>query len=172
MRRAYTRSSAAIPSRLRGRGETGTAGGARFVAIRGIWRSRPSGDQTMQQGPTSGRMIVPRRGNDWPHSGCRGSMTETMGSEHVDLVRGVVTWVGFPATRRARDEHMVSLADPLTGRQAQQEGFIEATRVTIVDILKAGTQAQLRLSQAGGEPAVTPGGQLAIDEQPQAFFET
>src|SRR5262252_8510597 len=114
MRRAYTRSSAAIPSRLRGRGETGTAGGARFVAIRGIWRSRPSGDQTMQQGPTSGRMIVPRRGNDWPHSGCRGSMTETMGSEHVGLVRGVVTWVGFPDPGWPGDQHVVPIAYPLT----------------------------------------------------------
>jgi hypothetical protein len=62
--------------------------------------------------------------------------------------------------------------DPLTGSQAKQEGFIEATRVTIVDILQAGTQAQLCLPQAGGEPAVTPDGHLAIDEQSQAFFET
>jgi hypothetical protein len=60
----------------------------------------------------------------------------------------------------------------LTGGQAEQEGFIEATRVTIVDILKAGTQSQLRLPQARRAPAVTPGGQLAIDEPAQAFFET
>src|SRR5215510_4508663 len=83
----------------------------------------------------------------------------------------VVTWLGFPNARWARDEHIMPLADPLTRGQAQQQGFIESTRVTIVDILQAGTQSQLRLSQAGGEPAVTPGGQLAIDEQPQAFFE-
>jgi hypothetical protein len=66
----------------------------------------------------------------------------------------------------------VPIVDPLTGGQAKQEGFIESTRVTIVDILKAGTQSQLRLPQASGKPAVTPGGHLAIDEQPQAFFET
>jgi hypothetical protein len=40
---------------------------------------------------------------------------------------------------------MVPIMDPLTGRQAQQESFIEATRVPIVDIFQAGTQAQLRL---------------------------
>jgi len=66
----------------------------------------------------------------------------------------------------------VPIVEPLTGSQAQQEGFIEATRVSIVASLQAGTQAQLRLPQAGGEPAVTPDGPLAIDEQPQAFFET
>jgi len=73
----------------------------------------------MQQGPTSGRMIVPRRGNDWPHSGCRGSMTETMGSEHVGLVRGVVTWVGFADARGARDQYVVAVVDPLARGQAE-----------------------------------------------------
>jgi len=67
---------------------------------------------------------------------------------------------------------MVPIVDPLTGRQAKQEGFIESTRVSIIDILQAGTQAQLRLPHAGGEPAVTPDGHLTIDEQAQAFFET
>src|SRR5690242_14382863 len=79
---------------------------------------------------------------------------------------------GFPTACRARDEDIVPLVDPLTGGQAQQEGFIEAPWMPIVDVLEAGTQAQLRLSQAGGEPALAPSGHLAIDEQPQAFFKT
>jgi len=99
----------------------------------------------MQQGPISGRVMVPRKGNDWPHRGCRGSTTVTTASEQTLSVRGVVRWAGFPTARGARDEHIVSLVDPLTGSQAQQEGCIEATRVSIVDILQAGTQAQLRL---------------------------
>src|SRR5882724_10026534 len=48
---------------------------------------------------------------------------------------------GFPTARWARDEHIVPIVDPWTGGQAKQEGFIESTRVPIVDILQAGTQA-------------------------------
>ena len=64
------------------------------------------------------------------------------------------------------------LVDPLAGSEAEDEGFIEPARVTIVDILQAGTQPQLGLTQAGREPAVTSGRHLAIDQQAQAFFET
>ena len=49
----------------------------------------------MQHGPISGRLIMPRRGKDWPQRGCRGSMTETMGSEHMSSGRGVIGWAGF-----------------------------------------------------------------------------
>jgi hypothetical protein len=41
----------------------------------------------------------------------------------------------------AGDEHMVALVDPLAGDQAQHEGFIEPTRVTIIDILSAHSAA-------------------------------
>ena len=71
----------------------------------------------------------------------------------------------------AGDEHIVALVDPLARDQAQQEGFIEPTRVTIVDLLSAGTQPQRGLAHTRGEPAVTSDRHLAIDEQPQACFE-
>jgi hypothetical protein len=64
------------------------------------------------------------------------------------------------------------LMDPLAGCQAQHQGFIEPTRVTIVDILNTRTQPQLGLSQAGGKPAVTSDRHLTIDQQAQTFFET
>jgi hypothetical protein len=80
--------------------------------------------------------------------------------------------LGFPDARGARDEHIVSLVDPLAGGQAEHQGFIESARVTVVDILNTGAQPQLGLPQAGREPAVTADRHLAIDEQTEAFFET
>jgi hypothetical protein len=62
--------------------------------------------------------------------------------------------------------------DPLAGGQAEHERFIEPARVTIVNILNAGTQPQLGLSQARREPTVTSDGHLAIDQEAQTFFET
>ena len=70
---------------------------------------------------------------------------------------------GFADARGARDEHMVPLVDPLARGQAEHEGFIKPTRVTLVQILKAGTESQLGLPQAGREPAVTSDRHLAIN---------
>jgi hypothetical protein len=78
----------------------------------------------------------------------------------------------FPNAGGARDEHIVPIMNPLAGGQAEHERFIEPARVTIVNILNAGTQPQLGLSQASREPPVTSDGHLAIDQEAQTFFET
>jgi len=101
---------------------------------------------------------------------------QPQGEDGVPCATGLVAQrtaaPGFPAACRARHEHSVSIVDPWTGSPAQQEGCIESPRVSRVDILKPGTQSQLRLPQARREPAVTPDGHLAIDQQAQAFFDT
>jgi len=93
-------------------------------------------------------------------------------SEDNLRLTGVVTWLGFPNAGRARDEHIVPIMDPLAGGQAEHERFIEPARVTIVNILQAGTQPQLGLPQARREPTVTSDGHLAIDQEAQTLFET
>ena len=85
--------------------------------------------------------------------------------------RGVVPWLRFPKPGRAGDKYIMPLVDPVARRQAEHDGFIEPTGVTIVEIFETGAHPQLGLPQAGRETTVTPECQLAIDQQAQAFFE-
>ena len=93
-------------------------------------------------------------------------------SEDNLRLTGVVTWLGFADACGARDEHVMPIVDPLTGGQAEHQRLIQPAWVAIVDILDTGALPQLRLVQAGLQPAVLPGGDLPIDQQAQAFFET
>jgi hypothetical protein len=59
----------------------------------------------------------------------------------------------------------------LAGSQLHDQGFVQAPRVTKVDIFDAGILPQLGLSQAGFEASVLPVGRLAVYEQPKAVFK-
>src|SRR6266436_4367619 len=145
---------------------------SRLVARTGTSRSTWGRSHTTQQRPSTTWCVIATSVRVRPHSGWRGSTTVMVCSGDTLCSIGVVIWLGFADASGARDEHIVSIMDPLTGGEAQHEGFIEPTRVTIVDILKAGTQPQLGLPQAGREPAITSGRHLTIDQQAQTFFET
>lgn len=54
--------------------------------------------------------------------------------------RGVVSWLGFANARRAGDEHIIPLVDPLARREAEDEGVIQPPGVTGVAIFQARSQ--------------------------------
>src|SRR6266705_788071 len=167
-----TRSNCFTAARERGEEAMSLGSKAKWVACRGMSRSSWGRSHTTQQRPKRASYVMATSGNVCPQRGCRGSRTVMVCSGDTLCPKGVVPWLRFSNARGAGDEHIVPLVDPLARGQAEHEGFIKPTRVTIVKVLQAGTQPQLGLPQAGGEPAVTSDRHLAIDQQAQAFFET
>src|SRR6516225_8193836 len=125
----------------------------------------------MQHGPISGRLIMPRRGKDWPQRGCRGSMTETMGSEHMSSGRGVIGWAGFPTARGARDQDVMTLLHPLAGSETGHHGLVQAAGMSIVDIFDAGRLPEFGLTQTRRQAPGVPFRQRAVDQEPEAFLK-
>gem|GEM_PF-1514138 len=79
---------------------------------------------------------------------------------------------GFADARRAREEDVAMVANPLTGREAGQQGFVQPTGMPLVEVFATGRLAQFRLAQAGGESPGIAFGQLPIYQEAEALFET
>src|SRR5438309_8839406 len=67
---------------------------------------------------------------------------------------------------------MMMVADPLTGRELEEESTVETAVGAEIDVLDDGRLAQPGLTQAAGEPLVLAAGRLAIDEQPEPILAT
>jgi hypothetical protein len=72
----------------------------------------------------------------------------------------------------AHQRQMMMVADPLTGRELEKEGTVEASVGAEIDVLDDGRLAQPGLTQAAGEPLVLAAGRLAVDEQPEPILAT
>jgi hypothetical protein len=64
------------------------------------------------------------------------------------------------------------VADPLAGPQAGPQGFVQSARMPRVEVFATGRLAQCRLASAGGETPRIPLGQLSVNQEAQALFET
>ena len=63
------------------------------------------------------------------------------------------------------------VADPAPVGQRQDEVAVEPAGLAEVDVLDAGRVAQLGAAQTVGELARGALGELAVDDQPEAFLE-
>jgi len=78
---------------------------------------------------------------------------------------------GFANTRRAGDEHVVTIPHPLARDETGHQGLVQSTRMTRVNIFDAGRLAQLGLPQPRGQSTVFTLGELAVDQEPEALLE-
>lgn len=63
------------------------------------------------------------------------------------------------------------LAQPLTGAQAGDTGFVQTSGSPVIDVLQAGVLAQLDFAQAGLQAPVCLLRDFSVDQKPEAFLE-
>ncbi len=73
--------------------------------------------------------------------------------------------------RGAGDEHVEVLAHPLAGGELGDEGFVEAAGAAVVEVLERRALSQPRALETRLEALVLACGELAVDEQSEAFLE-
>ena len=77
----------------------------------------------------------------------------------------------FAHARWPRDQYVVPGSNPRARRSGRHQGFVQPTRLAIVEVFETGRLPQFGLAQAGGEAAVLALRELTIDEEPEAFFK-
>ncbi|OWK35365.1 hypothetical protein PSOLE_46950 [Pseudomonas oleovorans subsp. oleovorans] len=78
---------------------------------------------------------------------------------------------GFTDTGGAADDQVEAVAQPLTTAQLQDQRLIQSARAAVVDVFEAGVVLEPGLAQAAAQALVIAFGQLAVDQQAEAFFE-
>ena len=72
---------------------------------------------------------------------------------------------------RPRDEDIEVVAGPAPVGEREHEVAVEATGLAEVDVLDAGRVSESGASQPVGELAGVAFGELAVDDEPEAFLE-
>ena len=65
---------------------------------------------------------------------------------------------------------MMMVANPLTGRELEEESTVEAAVGAEIDVLNDGRLAQPGLAEAAGEALVLAAGRFAVNEQPEPIL--
>ena len=79
--------------------------------------------------------------------------------------------IGFACAGGAGDEDDLMVLDPIAGGEAEDDGAIESSWGTEVQILDGGRKAELGLAQQLGLTAVLADGGLSFDEEGETVFE-
>ena len=78
---------------------------------------------------------------------------------------------GFAYSCRTRDEKILVAADPLTGGEAEDEGFFDSSRGSVVEILQGGLKFEFCVLEEAFETFVLLPDPLAIGQHGKAFLE-
>jgi hypothetical protein len=78
---------------------------------------------------------------------------------------------GFAHSCRTCDEKILVTADPLTGGEAEDKGFFDSSRSSVVDVLQGGLKFEFGVLEEAFETFVLLPDPLAVGQHGKAFLE-